>query len=549
MTLDPRLAGISYDPTDAGNFPGDGPLRIGGISVSGLPETGENLPSTRSPAAKEQEAALKVVRDVWDGTPKVRAATTAYLPQAGGEDPTNYQSRLARSVLFNVFRHTVVGLTGFMFRKDPELGEDVPAAIVEHCENIDLAGTHFAVFMRDIMADAEVAGHAAILVEFPDTGGEQSKAQEQGDAPIRPYWVPILKDNILSWRTVIEDGRLILTQLVLKECQWVPDGAFGQKEQTRYRVFFRVDGPTGPVVGFQLLEITEQKTVVEVGYGLYPTQVEIPVAEIPTAGRKALFESDPPLLDLAYLNIAHYQTRSDYANDIHKTCCPIWVETGVDEEDTTPIILGPNSTRRFRDPNSKAGYEAHSGQSLGEVKLALDDLLRDMAALGLAALASQKRAAETAASKQIDKDASDSALSVTARGGEDGAERALGFHARYMGLDTGTAMGGGSVSINRDFEDQVMRPEMLTAYVGAVANAGLPPRILLEAMQQGGLIGPDVDLEQLEAEMAANAQAAADAKVAAQKDALAAAQIKGGQQPGNAAGKPGAMPPDAKMAA
>ena len=31
MTLDPRLAGISYDPTDAGNFPGDGPLRIGGI--------------------------------------------------------------------------------------------------------------------------------------------------------------------------------------------------------------------------------------------------------------------------------------------------------------------------------------------------------------------------------------------------------------------------------------------------------------------------------------------------------------------------------------
>jgi hypothetical protein len=499
------------------------------VSVSGQPTSGENLPSTRSPASKAQEGALTLVRTVWGGTSKVRAAGSTYLPQELGEDPVNYGNRLRKAVLFNVFRHTVIGLTGFLFRKDPDLGDDVPAVVAKHCENIDLAGTHFDVFCRDLAVDAEIAGHAAIFVEYPDTGGEQSKADELGfnrEVPIRPFWIPLLKDNILSWRTTTEDGHLILTQLVLKECQWVSDGAFGQKEQTRYRVLFRELGPKGPVVGFQLLEITPQNAVVEVGYGLYPTQVEIPVAEIPTAGRTGLFESDPPLLDLAYLNLAHYQTRSDYDNSIHKTCCPIWVETGVEvESDGTmaAIVLGPNAARRFTNPAATAKYESHSGQSLNEVKVALDDLLRDMAALGLAALASQKRAAETAASKQIDKDASDSALSVTARGLQDGLERALGFHAKYLGLDTGTAMGGGSVTINRDFEDMTMRPEMLTAYVAAVSGAGLPVRILLEAMQLGGLIGPDEDLEDLAAEMEANAKATADAAAAAKQDQLTTA--------------------------
>lgn len=522
------LPGPSYDPTDAGNRPGDGPLRIGGVNLAHTPETEQNLPSTLSPAADRQQESLTLVRDLWGGTPRVRAAKTAYLPQAPGEDAKNYAQRLQRSVLFNVFRHTIIGLIGFVFRKDPQLGDDVPEIIQQHCENIDLAGTHFDVFCRDLMTDAELAGHAAIMVEFPQTGGTQTNGDQLGfhrTAPIRPYWIPILKDNIVSWRTTVEDGQTILTQLVLKECQWVPDGSFGQKEQTRYRVLFREMTEAGPVVGFQLLEIAPDKSVHEVAYGLYPTQDEIPVSEIPTSGRIGMFESDPPLLDLAFLNVAHYQARSDYATSLHKTCVPIWVESGVDlEPDGTmgAIVLGPNTARRFTNPQAKAGYEAHSGQALGEVKTALDDLLRDMAALGLAALASQKRAAETAASKQIDKDASDSALSVTARGLQDGLERALMIHAKYLKLPS-----GGSVQVNRDFEDMTMRPEMLTAYVNAVSLAGLPVSILLEAMQQGGLIGPDEDLEAIESKIDAAKLAAEDAKSQALADqATLAASIK-----------------------
>ena len=122
------------------------------------------------------------------------------------------------------------------------------------------------------------------------------------------------------------------------------------------------------------------------------------------------------------------------------------------------------------------------------------------------------------------------------RGLQDGLERALDFHARYLGLDE-----GGSVIVNRDFENMTMRPEMLTAYVGAVANAGLPPRILLEAMQQGGLIGPDEDLDVLEVEMSANAQAAMDAKANTAQDQLTVAN---GGKKAVAPNMNGAMPTD-----
>jgi len=53
----------------------------------------------------------------------------------------------------------------------------------------------------------------------------------------------------------------------------------------------------------------------------------------------------------------------------------------------------------------------------------------------------------------------------------------------------------------------VMDPGMITALVGAVANAGLPPRILTKAMQAGQVIAPDEDLDLLDAEMSANAAA------------------------------------------
>lgn len=505
---------VALDPNNVGNAPGDGPLRAGGSSTVALPRSGGDLPNWRSEDVKEMAEDVELVRDVWEGTRELRSKSGTYLPQNPGEPLPMYQNRVKRAVLFNIFRGTIEGLTGYMFRLDPKLGDDVPPAIVAHWENIDNAGTHGDVFVQDMTKDAMMTGHAAILVEFPKTEGRQTAAEDGGpggaataQATIRPYWVPIEKEQILSWRTVVEQGRTYLAQIVIEECADVPDGQFGTKEEKRYRVFTRTRAtPTAPpVVSFQLLQILSNNTVAIVDEGTYPTQDEIPIAELRTAGSEELFESDPPFLDIAELNLAHFRQWSDYDTYQHKTCCPIYSEAGVEASElpldgtpAPPLVLGPNTARRSTNPDFKTWYTAPDGASLAEVRASLQELKSAMAERGLAALASSKRTAETATAKELDKGATDSSLAKTARGIQDGVERALGFHARYLRLTD-----GGSIQINRDYGLMQMDAAMMQAWGNLAKDLKLPVRFVLERLRDGGRIPEGEDLDALEQEILA----------------------------------------------
>jgi hypothetical protein len=481
------------DPTDYGNKPGDGPLRVGG--QPGEIKQGHDLPSTESKCVKAMKPALEMCRDLFAGPEQVRAKGPLYLPKAPGEDADDYRVRLQRSVFFNAFRHTVEGLVGFVFRKDPVLSEDVPAQLKEDWENIDNAGTHGDVFLRELMTDAQVAGHGAILVEYPKTGGTQTLADEL--LAVRPYWVHIKKDHIVSWRTANENGRPVLTQLVVKECTMEPNGQFGEEERTRYRVFYR-DG----VVGFRLLEVTKDNQVLLVDEGTYPTQTEIPVAEIKTNGSKSMFESTPPLIDVAFLNVAHYQGDSDYKYSIYKTNVPILFAAGFNmDEEGGEVVIGPNSMIVQNGPDAKLAYVSHDGAALGESRLALQDIKSDMAALGLSMLAPDKRAAETAEAKRIDKSTSDSALAVSARALQDGAERAMGFHAKYRKLPS-----GGSVTINRDFENLTLTYQQITALSNLVAQNQITLETLWKMLIDGAVLPDDFSEDEEKAQLAAEAE-------------------------------------------
>jgi hypothetical protein len=481
------------DPTNYGNEPGEGPLRVGGVATND-PKGATDLPSTLSKSAARQAPAVKLLRDLWAGMEAIRQGGRTYLPIAFGEDAEDYRNRLARSVYFNAFRRTVEALVGLIFRKDPVLGDDVPAQILEHWEDIDLEGTHGDVFCRTIEEDAMAVGHAAILVDYPRATGMETRAQEQA-LGLRPYWVPIKKENILSWRVDRQGGQRILRQVVLREATTEPVGEYLEKDVVRYRVL--VNDDTGP--RWELLSINDNNVVMLEDAGYFRNQHAIPLSEVKTSGSASLFDSNPPLLDLGYLNIAHYQQWSDYAFAIHKTNVPFLFLAGVPEArdengELLPIETGPNSYIGTSDPQAKAGYVSHDGAALGASKQSLDDLKADMGTLGLQMLAPQKRAAETAKARQMDKSASDSALSVSARALQDAVENALQFHANYLREPS-----GGSIEINRDFEGILMEAPVMSAYAQLV-NAGFPARAVLGALQRGGRIPEDEDLDELEVE-------------------------------------------------
>jgi hypothetical protein len=159
-----------------------------------------------------------------------------------------------------------------------------------------------------------------------------------------------------------------------------------------------------------------------------------------------------------------------------------------------------------------AKWVAHDGAALASCKQSLDDLKSDIASFGLAMLASQKRAAETAEAKRIDKSGTDSQLAVSARGLQDCLERAFQFHANYL-----KEQDGGSVEVNQSYDEVLFDAPVMSAYAELVA-AGFPKEIAVRMLILGGRLPEDTNPEEVALEWDAAAAAVAEAKRLEQED-------------------------------
>ena len=190
---------------------------------------------------------------------------------------------------------------------------------------------------------------------------------------------------------------------------------------------------------------------------------------------------------------------------------------------TRPFQVGPTVLVNVS-AGSKFYWSEVQGTSLDQLRQSLQEKKQEIADLGMSFLAKQTRGVETAEAKRLDATAENSTLATAAQGIEDGHNQALVYHARYLGIEAENAP---TIKINRDFDLSIIDPQMITSLVGAVANAGLPPRILTSAMQVGGIISPDEDLELLDAEMSANAAAIDDQAQLEQEAAVSLTRTNG----------------------
>jgi len=449
-------------------------------STQPIPE--KDRPDYESAAVKAMLPDLMLVRDVAAGQRRITGRTTTYLPQHPKEEPANYRIRLGRPTFFNAFMRTLEGLVGMVFRTSPELGEDVPKVIENHWENIDKEGNHGEVFLKTVFADALEAGHNAIFVDYPAIANpDRVTRAEERVRDLRPYWVHVRKEDILNFRTSRgPGGERRLDQITLRFRTHEQDGTFGDKPVVRYRVYQRIDG----TVRWEIWQEGEDKMPRPTDErGVILKQDRIPIVFI--YGRQTGFgESTPPLLDLANLNLLHYQTNADYFHAMHIACVPVPVAIGMQEG---ALVVGPNASLSLP-PGGDFKYVETSGAALAAARTALEDLEGQMAVMGLSLLQGEKRAAETAEAKRLDKSEKDSALSTAARALQDGVEQALLFHAGYLGEPN-----GGSITINQDFMAEAMSPDQVRALSDAVAKGQLSLETMWTKLQEGEWLPDDFD--------------------------------------------------------
>jgi hypothetical protein len=289
-----------------------------------------------------------------------------------------------------------------------------------------------------------------------------------------------------------------------------------------------VDG--GFAATWQMFEVTDKGDVIPREGGVYRDRAGAPLPVLPLAigyaGRTdAPLTSKPPLAGVAYANLGHYQqsTNLRFYREVAAFPQPTVAGQilGSDGSPTQSLPLGPLVGVHLATADATFTWTELAGTSLDQVEKGVREKEQQMAAMGMSFLVRDTRAAETAEAKKLDRTAENSTLATAADGIEDALDNAATLHCLYLGMPNAEAF---TVALNRDFDAQTLDPAAMVAYVTAVKDAGLPVRLLLEAWQQGGRIPLTADLDRLELEMLAAADAAREAEQMAREQAAADAQ-------------------------
>jgi hypothetical protein len=443
-----------------------------------------------------------VVRNVLEGTARIREQASRYLPRHEAEDWRGYTERVNRAVVFNGLQRTVDGLTGLLVRNRPAVSEAVlklanrsNGAVSAHLANIDLAGRDLMVFTRDLARDVLTDGFACILVDAPKPDPGVRSILDAQRAGIRPYWLNIPRGDVINWRSDRRRGHEVLTMVVIRSDTVEPEGEFSERQVERVTVYRLVDEGvrwevwTRDQTGEREWKITEDGTISALN--------RIPLVVVYAPNRTGVLEADPPLEDLAHLNIEHVRVSSDRQRALHIASCPIPVIFGY--QDDGEIIWGPDRALMLP-ATAKVQFLEPSGGALPESREELRLIESRMSALGAQMLIQPARAVESATAKLVEKSERDSALAGVARGIERGLNEALELHAKFMGLEVPEDAG---ISLTRDFSGVEMDPQMVSAISKAVASGQLSLETFWDVLNRGEIVSiddPTLELERIQSD-------------------------------------------------
>lgn len=441
--------------------------------------------STKTKPVLAMEPDWELARALLGGTRAMRAAGEAMLPKWPNEDKDAYKCRLATAVLFPAYKRTVETLTGKPFSKPVTIGDDVPAQIKTWLEDADLQGRNLDMFAADVMEMGLGYGLGGILVDYPDASkvertasGVITKAAEKA-AGLRPYLIQIFPTQLLGWRAQRVNGAWMLAQLRLMESVEEEQGEFGAAEVPQVRVL-----TPGAWATYRKSKEKESEWVL---YESGATTLDI-IPFVPVYGQRTGFMmGKPPLVELAHMNVKHWQSQSDQDTILHVARVPILTVIGAEakyDKDGIAIpfklTVGASAAVDLpRDADMK--YVEHSGAAIEAGKVSLDDLKEEMRQAG-AELLVIKPGTVTATQHANENAVGMCALQRIAKGLEDALDQALQIMAKWVNEPQ-----GGHVTL---FDDYAART-MAEASMQIIAGMSISDETKFEEAQRRGMISPD----------------------------------------------------------
>lgn len=443
-----------------------------------------NDPSKTLPAVDAMRQDWDIVDPLMGGTRAMRDAGEALLPKWPKEEDCDYRNRLKLSTLLPAYSETVKNMTGRVFAEPIVLGDDLAKPIEEHVENIDRQGNNLQVWAQTFFTQALSHGLCHVLAEYPkttDDAGNQiivTKADEQA-AGVRPYVVMVRPQQVIGWRSSTKDGEHVLTQFRYMESVEEDDGEFGTKAINQIRVLI-----PGAWATYRKAENKDKQSEWVLHESGTTSLGHIPLATLYT-GRTGYMTAKPPLLELAHLNVKHWQSQSDQDNILHVARVPMLAISGIDD-DTWELKVGTASATKLP-TNGKMEWVEHTGASIEAGRTSLADLEDQMRIAGAKLLQKDKQVTKTATQAEDEAAQEMSPLQTMAGQLEDTLDQVLQFFAEFIGEDE-----GGHVQVNGNFDIDFAPETTLPLLLNMASQGRLSDETLFSEMQRRNVVSSDI---------------------------------------------------------
>ena len=440
-----------------------GPIRTNIISSTSA--GGDDSPFTRTRAVLDMMKGWEIMKAVTEGTDYLRQNSEAFLPLEPREDYDAYLARVNRAVFSPFTQRLIRAATGLVLRKPITLTGD-PYWTEMFKMDVDGCKSDLDEYARRVLMCSLTYGQSHILVDYPAPSGARSLAEERAQDR-RPYWIEVDPTNLYGWRLDREANYGNLIQVRLAEKAVLPSGQFGEQvfdqirviEPGRYRVFRKKEqleemydvSDNSSVGEFEVA--TTQKDYKQVESGNFSLG-EIPLVTI-YSGKTDNLVSKPPLLDIAYLNLAHFQRQADLIHSLHVASQPMLVMEGYDDQ-TKDLAISVNYAMATQ-PGNRIYYVEPASSAFDAQSAEIKELQMQMATLGISTLSQQKFVAESADARRLDRVDTNSMLAMVSMELEQKLQKAFNLSAEYVGIEPP------EVKISRDFDIERLIGQDITA--------------------------------------------------------------------------------------
>lgn len=420
-----------------------------------------------------------MIHALMGGTKAMREAGKAYLPQWPNELDNDYKTRLSVATLFPAFERTISVLCSKPFSR-PVTWNDIDEDIEAMLEDVDLQGSSLSVFAHDVMCDAMAYGISGILVDYPSVTGTRTVAEEK-KLNLRPYMAKIRARSILGFSSKRVNGVELITMLRYVEhaTEADPSDEFTEKvieqvrvvEETRWRVFRKKRDPN-----------TNQETWEMYSEGVNTLGI---VPFVPVYGyRTGFMRAKPPLRDLAFMNVEHWQSKSDQQTILHVARVPILFGKSLGDG---PITVGASSAVIADSKDADLKFVEHTGAAIkagSEELLDLEDRMRQVGAELLVV----KPGRMTVAQNRAEDEPGTCALQRIVQALENSINQALGLMYKWKKKEP-----KGAVNIFNEFGVSSMTDATAQLLLDMNIAGKLSDETLFREIKRRGIIGDDAE--------------------------------------------------------